>query len=400
MSLASAGDLAPVIVSYARTPIGSFCGSLSKCSATFLGASAIKAAVDRAGVLSDEIDEVIMGNVLSAGVGQAPATQATIHAGLGHKIPSTTVNKVCASGMKAVMMGAQSLALGQSEVAVCGGMESMSNVPHYLMSSRTGMRLGNASLIDGCVYDGLWDPYNDQHMGMCAEKIAKDHKLQRMDQDVYAELSYTRAIDSIEWHTLHEIAPLEIPQKEGQDPVLVVADEEPTRAPQDLYSHKPAFTKEGTVTKGNSSKLNDGAAALVLMTKRAAKERGITPLCEILSFADTQRDPVDFTIAPSDAIPLACKRAGITIDQVNQFEINEAFAAVALANARLLDIDFLQDMNIHGGAIALGHPIGMSGARIVGTLAKSIEQKDSQIGVASICNGGGGASAIVLRRLK
>lgn len=312
-----------MIVAFARTPIGSFNGALRGRSATQLGAIAIRAALERARIPADEVGEVYMGNVLSAGLGQAPATQAVIGAGLGESIPSTTINKVCASGMKAVMLGAQALALGQTEVVVCGGMESMSNVPHYLPQSRSGFRLGDAKLVDGCVFDGLWDPYHDQHMGMCAEALAVEQSFKREDQDSYAELSYERALASAAWHQEHEIVPVEVPQRKGQ-PILVTADEEPAKR-GDLAALKPAFKKEGgTVTAGNASKLNDGAAALVLTTKRAARDRGLTTLCELVAFADAQRDPLHFTIAPSLAIPAACARAHVDQNKdVDLFEINE-----------------------------------------------------------------------------
>ncbi|KAJ8610280.1 hypothetical protein CTAYLR_009060 [Chrysophaeum taylorii] len=391
------GDLAPVIIGYARTPIGSFNGALRSLSAVRLGSIAMREAVRRSGVRVEDVGEVFMGNVLSAGVGQAPATQAVIGAGLGESIPSTTVNKVCASGMKAVMFGAQALALGQAEVVVCGGMESMSNVPHYLPNSRSGFRLGDAKLLDGCVLDGLWDPYADQHMGKCAEMLSKELNISREDQDTYAELSYERAKVCAAYHREHEIVAVEVAQKKGS--VTISEDEEPKKG-GDLTKLKPAFQKDdGTVTAGNASSLNDGAAALVLATKKFARDRGLDVLCEIIAFADAQRDPVHFTIAPALAVPAACERAGMShATDVDLFEINEAFSIVALANAMLLDIDPVTMLNLFGGAVSLGHPIGASGARITGSLAMALANGRGTTGVAAICNGGGGASAIVLRR--
>lgn len=380
------GELTPVIVAYSRTAIGSFNGALKKASATHLGAEAIKGALWRANVQAAEIGEVFMGNVLSAGVGQAPATQAVIGAGLGHSIPSTTINKVCASGMKAAMLGARAVAVGETDVVVCGGMESMSRVPHYL-AARAGVRLGDAMLVDGCVKDGLWNAYDDRHMGSCADLLADEEKISREQQDDFAELSYERARDSQAFHETH-IVPVDD----------VKADEEPAKM-KEMEKLKPAFGKDGTVTAGNASKLNDGAAALLVMSKRAAKRRGLEPLCEIVAFADAQTDPVHFTTAPALAIPKALERAQMGIDDIDLFEINEAFSVVALANAKLLDIDVLKQLNIHGGAVALGHPIGASGARIVGLLAASIHAGMANTGVAAVCNGGGGASAVVLTKV-
>ena len=390
------GDLTPVIVSYARTPIGAFNGALASQSAPQLGAVAIKAALARAGGLgSEDVSEVLMGNVVSANIGQAPATQATIYAGLGEEIPSTTVNKVCASGMKTAMLGAQSIALGLNDVVVCGGMESMSNIPYYLPGGRNGMRLGDGKVVDGCVHDGLWDPYGDQHMGMCAEKIAAEMGFSREDQDDFAEESYRRALAGADAHA-EEIAAVEVKSRKGV--VSVAADEEPVKDIAKLRSLRTAFKKEGTVTAANASKLNDGAAAMVLMSLGEAKKRGLEPLCAIAGFGDAQRAPVDFTIAPALAVPKALDHAGLSVGDVDLHEINEAFSVVALANAKLVGAD-LAKVNVRGGAVSLGHPIGCSGARIVGSLAMSLKKDGKATGVASICNGGGGASAIVLQRL-
>ena len=384
------GKRTPVIASYARTPIGAFNGALASLKAPELGAIAIKGACARAGITGTDVGEVLMGNVVSAGVGQAPATQAAIFAGLGEDIPSTTINKVCASGMKSVMLAATQIALGLRDIVVCGGMESMSNVPHYA-HLRSGLRLGNGSLIDGVVFDGLWDPYGDQHMGSCAEKCASDHGISRDDQDAYAELSYERSRSSKSFHA-QEIVPVEVTQRKKT--ITVDEDEEPSKDTSRLRSLRPAFLKDGTVTAANASKLNDGAASLVVMSLGECEKRGLTPLCAIQGFGDAQREPVDFTIAPSLAVPAALAHAELDMSDVSLHEVNEAFAVVALANAQILNVD-VDKVNQKGGAVSLGHPIGMSGARIVGSLAMQLDD----VGVASICNGGGGASAIVLTKL-
>ena len=384
------GKRTPVIASYARTPIGAFNGALASLKAPELGAIAIKGACARAGITGTDVGEVLMGNVVSAGVGQAPATQAAIFAGLGEDIPSTTINKVCASGMKSVMLAATQIALGLRDIVVCGGMESMSNVPHYA-HLRSGLRLGNGSLIDGVVFDGLWDPYGDQHMGSCAEKCAADHGISRDDQDAYAELSYERSRSSKSFHA-QEIVPVEVTQRKKT--ITVDEDEEPSKDTSRLRSLRPAFLKDGTVTAANASKLNDGAASLVVMSLEECEKRSLEPLCAIQGFGDAQREPVDFTIAPSLAVPAALAHAELAMSDVSLHEVNEAFAVVALANAQILNVD-IDKVNQKGGAVSLGHPIGMSGARIVGSLAMQLED----VGVASICNGGGGASAIVLTKL-
>jgi acetyl-CoA C-acetyltransferase len=387
-----------VIVSAIRTPIGSFGGALASFSATQLGGIAIKAAVEKAGIKPEDVQEVYMGNVLSANLGQAPATQAAKYAGLPD-VPATTINKVCASGTKAIMLAAQSIALGENDIIVAGGMESMSNVPFYLDKARNGYRLGHGQLTDGLVKDGLWDVYNDYHMGSAAELCATECKVSREDQDAYAVESYTRSqAASNDGRFKSEIVTLEIKDRKG-NVTAVDQDEEPFGVKFDkIPGLKPVFAKEGTVTAANASALNDGAAALVLMSFDKAKELGLKPLAKILSFADAQQAPEWFTTAPAKAIPLALQRAGKEISDVDYFEINEAFSVVALANNRALELKG-DKVNINGGAVSLGHPLGASGARIVVTLLSVLEQNNGTIGVAGICNGGGGASAIVFERI-
>jgi len=387
-----------VIVSAARTPIGSFGGCLSALSATQLGAAAIKAAVERAGINPSQVQEVFMGNVLSANLGQAPATQAAKFAGLPD-IPATTINKVCASGTKAIMLAAQSIALGENDVVVAGGMESMSNVPYYLDKARTGYRLGNGELLDGLVKDGLWDVYNNYHMGVAAELCASECGIDRAEQDAFAIQSYTRSQEAQKSGKFdQEISAVELKDRKGES-VWISNDEEPKSVNFDkIPTLKPVFKKDGTVTAANASTLNDGAAALVLMSSGKAKELGLKPLAKILAYADAQQAPEWFTTAPAKAIPLALKRAGLTSTDVDYFEINEAFSVVALANNKEMKLDN-NKVNVNGGAVALGHPLGASGARIVVTLLHVLSQKNAKIGVAGICNGGGGASAIVIERL-
>ena len=386
------------IISAVRTPIGSFGGSLSSVSATQLGATAIKGAVERAGIKPADVQEVFMGNVLSANLGQAPATQAAKYAGLPD-VPATTINKVCASGTKAIMFAAQSIALGLNDIVVAGGMESMSNVPYYLDKARNGYRLGDGQIIDGLVKDGLWDVYNNYHMGSAAELCAADCHISREEQDAYAIESYRRtqaaqAAGSFQ----NEIVPVEITDRKGSVTVFDT-DEEPGAVKfEKIPSLKPVFKKDGTVTAANASTLNDGAAALVLMSKEKADELGLKPLARILGYGDAQQAPEWFTTAPSKAIPKALENAGITADRVDAYEINEAFSVVSLANNKLLDLD-ASKVNINGGAVSLGHPLGASGARIIVTLLNVLEQKSGKIGVAGICNGGGGASALVLEKL-
>nr|WP_068889566.1 acetyl-CoA C-acyltransferase [Pedobacter panaciterrae] len=387
-----------VIVSAIRTPIGSFGGALSSFSATQLGALAIKAAVEKAGLKPSDIQEVYMGNVLSANIGQAPATQAAKFAGLPD-LPSTTINKVCASGTKAIMLAAQSIALGEIDIIVAGGMESMSNVPYYLDKARTGYRLGHGQITDGLLKDGLWDVYNDYHMGSAAELCASECGISREDQDAFAITSYKRAQSAqTEGRFDSEIIPVEIKDRKGEI-TLVTKDEEPFAVKFDKISGlKPVFKKDGTVTAANASTLNDGAAALVLMSADKAKVLGLKPLAKILAYADAQQAPEWFTTAPSKAIPLALKRAGKSIADVDYFEINEAFSVVSLANNKELGLAE-EKVNVNGGAVSLGHPLGASGARIVVTLLSVLAQNNGKIGVAGICNGGGGASAIVIENI-
>jgi acetyl-CoA C-acetyltransferase len=388
-----------VIVAGTRTPIGSFGGSLAAISATQLGAQVIKSAVEKAGLKPDQIQEIYMGNVISANLGQAPATQAAIFAGLPY-LPATTVNKVCASGMKAIMLAAQSIAIGQNDIVVAGGMESMSNVPYYLDKARNGYRLGNGQIIDGLVKDGLWDVYNDYHMGSAAELCAVDCNISREEQDAYAIESYNRAQKAqADGKFKDEITPVELKDKKG-DITLFADDEEPKAVKFDkIPSLKPVFKKDGTVTAANASTLNDGAAALVLMSREKAEELGITPLAKIVSYADAQQAPEWFTTAPSKAIPLALHRAGLSAEQIDFFEINEAFSVVAIANNQLLKLDPAK-VNVNGGAVALGHPLGASGARIMVTLLHVLQQNQGKFGAAGICNGGGGASAMVIENLR
>lgn len=388
-----------VIVSVARTPIGSFGGSLASLSAVKLGGTAVKAALAKINLDPKQVQEVFFGNVISAGLGQAPATQVAVAAGLGYNIPCTLINKVCASGMKAIMVGAQSIQLGQNEVVVAGGAESMSNIPYYLLKARYGYKYGNGELLDGLTYDGLTDVYNHCAMGVCADNTAKEMNISRQDQDAYAINSYKRSAAA--WAAgkfKEEIAPVEIIGKKG-DVTLFSEDEEYKNVNFDkIPGLKPVFTKEGTVTAANASTINDGAAAVVLMSASKAKELGLTPIAKILGYADAAQDPMWFTTTPSLAIPKAMKMAGVEKNNVGYYEINEAFSAVAIANNIKLGLD-PEKVNVNGGAVALGHPLGASGARITITLANVLKQNNATIGVAGICNGGGGASAIVIERL-
>jgi acetyl-CoA C-acetyltransferase len=387
------------IVAATRTPIGSFGGSLSSFTATQLGGIAIRSALERSGLKPEQVQEVYMGNVLSANLGQAPATQAAKFAGLPD-LPTTTINKVCASGTKAIMLGAQSIQLGQNDIVIAGGMESMSNTPYYLDKARNGYRLGHGQIIDGLIKDGLWDVYNDFHMGSAAELCSVEYNISREAQDEYATESYHRAqAAQAEGKFTAEITPVEIKDKKGE--VTAVAnDEDPHAVKFDkIPTLKPVFKKDGTVTAANASALNDGAAALVLMSKQKAEELGIKPLARIIAYADTQQEPERFTTAPSKAIPLALHRTGLKSSDIDYFEINEAFSVVSIANNQLLELDPAK-VNIHGGAVAMGHPLGASGARIVVTLLSVLEQNKGKYGVAGICNGGGGASAIVVENLR
>lgn len=384
------------IISAVRTPIGSFGGSLASVSAVKLGSTAVKAALQKAGVDPKLVQELYMGNVVSAGLGQAPATQIAAGAGLSFEVPCTLVNKVCASGMKAVMMGAQSIMLGQNDVVVAGGTESMSNIPYYAMKARYGYKYGNAELLDGIQHDGLTDVYNRCLMGVCADNTAKEMNISRQDQDNYAINSYKRSAAS--WAAgkfKDEVIPVEIVDRKGV--VTQFAEDEEYKAVNfdKIPGLKPAFTKDGTVTAANASTINDGAAALVLMSKEKAQELGLKPIAKIRGFADAAQDPMWFTTTPSIAIPKAMKHAGVNQKDINFFEINEAFSAVAIANNIKLGLD-PEKVNIYGGAVSLGHPLGASGARIMTTLINVLKQNNGGLGVAGICNGGGGASAIVL----
>jgi acetyl-CoA C-acetyltransferase len=386
-----------VIVSAVRTPIGSFMGGLSTVSAPQLGAVAIKGALNKINLNPELIDEVIMGIVVQAGVGQAPARQAALLAGLPNKTIATTINKVCASGMKAVMQGAQSIMLGDADIIVAGGMENMSLIPHYLQL-RNGNKFGSVNLIDGMQKDGLSDAYDNSAMGVSADLCATEYKITREQQDAFAIQSYNRS--TIAWETGKfdsEIVPVSVPQKRGE-PIIIDKDEEYTNVKLDkIPTLAPAFTKEGTVTAANASTINDGAAALVLMSEEKAIELGLKPLAYIKSYADAEQEPKWFTTSPSVALPKALKKIGLTVDDVDYFEFNEAFSVVGLANSKILGLDDSK-VNVNGGAVSLGHPLGCSGARIIVTLINVLAQNNAKIGAAAICNGGGGASAIIIER--
>ena len=387
-----------VIVSVARTPIGSFMGSLSKISAPKLGAIAIKGALDKINLNPELIDEVFMGNVVSAGVGQAPARQAAIFAGIPDTVPCTTINKVCSSGMKSVMLAAQSISLGDTEIVVAGGMENMSSIPHYL-HGRQGTKFGPTTLEDGMQKDGLVDAYDKVAMGVCADACATKYGFSREDQDAYAIQSYQRSSEA--WKSgkfSDEIIPVEIPQRRGA-PILMIEDEEYKNVKMDkIPSLRAAFSKEGTVTAANASTINDGGAALILMSTEKALELKLTPIAKIKSFADAAHEPEWFTTAPSKAIPKALSKANITIDNVDYFELNEAFSVVGLANMKILNIKN-ERVNVNGGAVSLGHPLGVSGARIIIALTSILKQNNAKIGAAGICNGGGGASAMIIESI-
>jgi acetyl-CoA C-acetyltransferase len=387
-----------VIVGAARTPIGAFLGSLSAVTAPRLGAAAIRAALERAGVGAADVDEVIMGNVLQAGVGQAPARQAAIFAGLPEKTPCWTLNKVCGSGLKAVISGAQAIALGDADVVVAGGMESMSNVPYYDRAARTGVRMGNVELVDGMVHDGLWDVYGQQHMGMCAEHCATTQGVSRAAQDEYAIESTRRAIEASRSGAFQaEIVPVEIEGRKGEKTV-VADDEGPKLAkPEKIPSLRPVFKKDGTVTAANASSINDGGAALVLMSAERARREGRPALARLAAWGGAARAPVEFTIAPTDAVKATLSKVGLAAKDVDLWEINEAFAVVSIANNRLLELD-PRTVNVRGGAVALGHPIGASGARILVTLLYAMKDLGKKRGLASLCIGGGEAVAVVVER--
>jgi acetyl-CoA C-acetyltransferase len=387
-----------VIVGAARTPIGAFLGSLAAVPAPRLGAAAIRAALERAGVAAAAVEEVIMGNVLQAGVGQAPARQAALFAGLPETTPCWTLNKVCGSGLKAVIAGAQAIALGDADVVVAGGMESMSNVPYYDRAARTGVRMGNVELVDGMVHDGLWDVYGQQHMGMCAEHCATTQGISRAAQDEYAIESTRRAIEASRSGAFKaEIVPVEIEGRKGEKTV-VSEDEGPKLAkPDKIPSLKPVFRKDGTVTAANASSINDGGAAVVLMSAERAKREGRPVLARLTAWGGAARAPIEFTIAPADAIKVTLAKAGLSPKDVDLWEINEAFAVVSLANNRLLELD-ARIVNVRGGAVALGHPIGASGARILVTLLYAMKDLGKKRGLASLCIGGGEAVAAIVER--
>ena len=386
-----------VIVSAARTPIGSFMGALSTVPAPQLGATAIKGALDKINLDYAKVDEVIMGNVVQAGVGQAPARQAALLAGLSKEVAATTVNKVCASGMKAIMQGAQAIKAGDAEIVVAGGMENMSMIPHY-MHLRNATKFGPATMIDGLQKDGLVDAYDNNAMGVCADACATEYNFSREDQDNFAVVSYTRSANAWDAGKFdEEVVPVSVPQRKG-DPIMVTKDEEYTNVKLDkIPSLRGAFSKDGTVTAANASTINDGAAAVVLMSEEKANELGLSILAYITGYADAAQEPNKFTTSPSLALPKALDKAGVAITDVDYFEFNEAFAVVGLANAKILDLD-LAKVNVNGGAVSLGHPLGCSGARIVVTLLNVLKQNNAKTGAAAICNGGGGASAIVLER--
>jgi len=387
------------IVSAVRTPIGSFGGVFANVSATKLGSAAIKGALEKANVPASEVDEVFMGNVVSAGLGQAPARQAALGAGIGENVPCTTVNKVCSSGMKSIMFGAQSIMLGHADVIVAGGMENMSSIPYYIPKARWGHKFGDGKMIDGLSYDGLRDVYNEVAMGVCAEKTATKHDISREDQDAYAIASYQKAAANTANGVLaNEIVPVSVPQRRGDD-LVITEDEEYKKVKfEKIPALRPAFAKDGTITAANASTINDGASALILVSAEKVKELGLKPVAKILSFADAAREPEFFTTAPTLAAPIALERAGLEWKDVDFMEVNEAFAVVPLAFGKVLDLD-MDKMNVFGGACSIGHPLGTSGARIITTLNNVLHQKDAKIGLAAICNGGGGASAMVIERV-
>ncbi len=385
-----------VIVSAVRTPIGSFGGSLSTISATKLGSIAIKGAIEKAGIDKNIVDEVFMGNVLQANLGQAPARQSSIFAGLSENVPCTTVNKVCSSGLKSIILASQTIMCGDNDVVVAGGMENMSNVPHYFAKGRYGQKLGDMKLVDGMVKDGLTDVYGNVHMGLCAEKCATDNNISREEQDAFAIESYKRSAES--WANgkfKNEVIPVEVPQRRGEN-IIISEDEEYKNVKlEKIPNLRPVFDKEGTITAANASTLNDGASALILMSLEKANELGVKPLAKIISYADAAQDPEWFTTAPSKALPIAISKSGLTKDNIDFYELNEAFSVVGLANMKILDLN-PKIVNVNGGAISLGHPLGNSGSRIIVSLINVLKQNNGKIGAAGICNGGGGASAMII----
>ena len=385
-----------VITAIARTAIGSFQGVLSSVPTVRLGAAVIKSAVERAGLKGEDIDEVIMGNVLSAGEGQAPARQAAIYAGLPNTVECMTINKVCGSGLKSVMLADQAIRCGDAEVVVAGGMENMSLSPYYLMDARGGMRLGHKKVVDSIIGDGLWDPYGDMHMGNCAEVLAKEENFSREDQDVFAVESYRRSLEAIEiGYFKNEITPVEISQRKGA-PIIIDTDEEPGRGKSEKIAKlRTAFEKDGTITAANASSINDGAAALVVMSAEKATELNSKPICKIVAQTSVAHEPLYFTTAPGKAITKVLDKAGHTINDIDLFEINEAFSNVALAAMREHNIPH-EKVNIFGGAVSMGHPIGASGARILVTLISALKQKNKKLGLATLCIGGGEAAAVIV----
>ncbi len=388
-----------LIVSAVRTPIGSFGGMFAGMSATELGSIAIKGALEKAGVAPQQIDEVFMGNVCSANLGQAPARQASLGAGIGYDVPCTTINKVCASGMKSIMFGAQSIMLGHNEIVVAGGMESMSNVPYYVPNARWGYKYGKAEFIDGLEKDGLLDAYDKVSMGICSDNTAKEYSLSREAQDAFAIRSFQLTAENTGNGIFKdEIVPVLVPQRKG-DPIFISEDEQFKKVDfAKIPTLRPAFTKDGTATAANSSPISDGASAVILVSAEKAQQLGLKPIAKIIGFADAEQEPLWFTTTPALAAPKALKRAGMDIKDVDYFEVNEAFATVPMAFEQILGIDEAR-MNVHGGALALGHPLGASGARIVTTLVNVLRRKDASVGMAAICNGGGGASAIIIERV-
>ena len=385
-----------VITAIARTAIGSFQGVLSSVPTVRLGAAVIKSAVERAGLMGEDIDEVIMGNVLSAGEGQAPARQAAIYAGLPNTVECMTINKVCGSGLKSVMLADQSIRCGDANVVVAGGMENMSLSPYYLMDARGGMRLGHKKVVDSIIGDGLWDPYGDMHMGNCAEVLAKEENFSREDQDAFAVESYRRSLEAIEiGYFKDEITPVEISQRKG-DPIIIDTDEEPGRGkPEKIAKLRTSFEKDGTITAANASSINDGAAALVVMSAEKATELNSKPICKIVAQTSVAHEPLYFTTAPGKAITKVLDKAGHTINDIDLFEINEAFSNVALAAMREHNIPH-EKVNIFGWAVSMGHPIGASGARILVTLISALKQKNKKLGLATLCIGGGEAAAVIV----
>ena len=386
------------ILSAVRTPMGSFGGSLSTVSATKLGAAAIKAALEKANIKADQVDEVFMGNVLQAGLGQAPARQAAIFAGISNNVPATTINKVCASGMKAISLAAQSILAGDNDIVVAGGMENMSSVPHY-MNGRNGQKLGDIKMKDGLVLDGLTDVYNDYHMGNAAELCAKECNISREAQDEFAIESYRRSAEAWKNGKFNdEIVPVEVPQRRGE-PIVISEDEEYKNVKlEKIPNLRPVFQKEGSVTAANASTLNDGASALIICSKEKAEELGIKPIAKIVSYADASQEPEWFTTAPSKALPIALKKANLSTEDVDYWELNQAFSVVGLANIQKLGLN-PENVDVNGGAVSLGHPLGNSGSRIIVTLINVLKQNNGKIGAAGICNGGGGASAMVIENL-